>query len=832
VATPVTISLIVTAVSCILLGGIVVVRNPRGRTERAFAVMTLNILLWALGVLVITHTHTERMAEFWVRVTFCVSVFLPATFLRFIGYFPSQRFDGPRWLSALLYVVAAALAAASFLPNPLYIRRLEVFPDAPPILEYGVVFHGFAVLIALGMFVAYPNLIRKFREASGIARRQIEHVLLGIVLSTVLATATNVIGPLFEMTNTEPFGPVFMVVMVAFFSYAMARYHLMDIWDILSRLTMYVVGTAIVILTFLGAIALVSFWLRPGTNNEILPTVVAAIVIAVVLQPIRERVQLILNRTILKRRYDINLLLARASRNAATLVQLDELLSTVCGDIQQTVGVDIIRVLLVDEHDPNLLVTEYSTLKGEQGRSVASYYSLFNHLKGHPEPLILDQLVHAGLNDSNARLAHILAEQDVQLCLPLRSTSNVIGILALGPKTSRDIYTVDDVIVFTALATPLASAIGNARLYRELEEANLHRERLLSNMRGGVVAVDTEGEISTINQAAKDILGSVPVGASLKSLTPRLADVLARTLKTGQEIRDFETMIAQPGGSQTPVVMSSACLTSADSEVTGAMVMVYDLTHVKHLQQNMQRAHRLSSVGNLAAGMAHEIKNPLVSIKTFSQLLLSRYDDPEFRTTFADIVPTEVDRIDSIVARLLDFARPKQTSFSSHSLRDIIEDVLTLVENQTRKACISVSTALPDEAVLVYGDEQQLHQVFLNLVLNAIDAMEGQGEGVLSIEVTRSRMRQGGNRLVPMPLIDCVEVCVSDTGCGIVSESLDRVFTPFYTTKETGTGLGLSVVHGIVTDHGGAIDVQSVPGEGARFTISLPLESNLATAER
>jgi signal transduction histidine kinase len=325
-----------------------------------------------------------------------------------------------------------------------------------------------------------------------------------------------------------------------------------------------------------------------------------------------------------------------------------------------------------------------------------------------------------------------------------------------------------------------------------------------------------------VNRCATDVLGPITVGRSIQSVNPQVARILEQTIRDRRAIGDFETIISHPNGERVPVVISSSCLTSSDNELTGAMVVVYDLSQVKRLEQNVQRAHRLSSIGTLAAGMAHEIKNPLVSIKTFTQLLLDRYNDPDFRTTFSDIVPHEVERIDSIVTRLLHFARPRPASFAPQNLRAIIEEVLTLVENQTRKECVAVEMEFSSAHVEVYGDEQQLHQVFLNLVLNAIDAMSESKTRTLRIKVEHGHMRLRRHGYDPLPEVECVKISVSDTGCGVHSDSLDRIFTPFYTTKHDGTGLGLSVVHGIVTEHQGDIYVESAPGEGTTFIITLP----------
>ncbi|MCL4692512.1 MAG: GAF domain-containing protein [Candidatus Hydrogenedentes bacterium] len=816
--------LLLSAASSIVLAAVVLVRNPRRTTNIAFGLLNLNLVLWTLGVFSITHTTDPNTTVFCIRLTFAVSCFLPATFYLFIGFFPRGVFDGIKSLFAFYCVSGVVMSGLAIVPGPWYLDDVAVSETGHPLPDYGPVFQAFFIICAFTFIVLHVNLFRKLRGASGIARRQIQHVLLGIFATTLFAFLTNIMGPLLGVRSLEEYGPVFVMLMTAAFAYAMVRYHLMDIWVIFSTTTVYAVSTVVVILVFLSTISLVHWSLRSRSGaSEVISTILAAIVIVLILEPLKERVQLLLNRTVLKRHYDVNKLLARTSRHAAECVVLDELLRTICEDIRNTVGASVVRALLIDERDNNTLITEYSSRGKEAGKRDSDYTPLLEYLRQHNEPLLLEAIVHSRVTPERAQLAEMLAELDAYLCLPLKRTTGLVGVLALGQKLSRDIYSTDDVVAFTALATPLTTAIENARLYKKLDEANQHRARILSNMRGGVVAVDTEGLVTTVNAGAIEILGPIEIGQHMSAITPQVARILQRTLEDGRAISDYETILVGPGAERIPVVMSSSCLQVGDGDITGSMVVLYNLTQVKRLEQNVQRAHRLSSVGTLAAGMAHEIKNPLVSIKTFSQLLLERYDDPDFRNTFTDIVPHEVERIDSIVTRLLHFARPRPASFAHHNLRAIIEEVLVLVENQMRKGNITVETDFPGPEVGVYGDEQLLHQVFLNLVLNAIDAMKDMGTGaklVIRAEYGRMVLRRNGHE--PQPDADCVKVSLSDSGVGISSESLERIFTPFYTTKDDGTGLGLAVVHGIVTEHGGSIYVESDPGEGSTFVITLP----------
>lgn len=827
-----TLLLIAAGISSCVLGGFVLANNPWRRTHRVFALLTLNLALWAFGVLLIIHCNTEVTALFCLKATFVVACFLPATFYQFICVFPHQRFEGLRSVLGLFYTSAVILALAAIF-TPWYITRLEVFPENAPLVSYGPVFFGFGALAAFSMVVSVASLVYKVRRSTGIQRRQVEHVLISLGGTTFLAFLTNVLAPVMQIGTLELYGPCFVVLMIAGLAYSMVRYHLLDIWFIVSRTTVYAIVTGCVIATFLGTVSLVHWgFSHAGRAGDLLTTSLAALVIVVILQPLKERVQLFLDRLVVHRRYDAKALIERISRKAARFVQLDELLERVAEDVRHTIGVTSIRVLLVSEKDPDTVITEYSTDPDEVQVHHMNLDFLLRYIERHPEPMVLEEIVHGRPTRERMRLAEYLTELDAWLLAPLKTTSGVVGMIALGEKTTRDIYALEDMEVFATVSVALASAIENARLYRKLEEVNLHLERIMTNMHGGVVAVDAGGILTTINQEAREILGDIGLGRPMNTLEPKVAELLRRTLDERRGISDAEAVVTGPDGEGIPVAMSSSYFDTPEHETLGAMVLIYDMTQIKRLESNVQRADRLTSIGTMAAGMAHEIKNPLQSIKTFTQLLPYRFEDGDFRKTFCEVVPPEVQRIDTIVTHLLDFARPQPVQFAPQNLRKTIEDVLALVENQLHKAGIEVLTEFPDTIHDINADDQRLHQVFLNLILNAIDAMWNQPERRLSVRMFYDRAHLTGKGQPTFFDVPCVRVVLEDTGCGIPETQMRQLFTPFFTTKTDGSGLGLSVVHGIVTEHGGEIDVSSAVGVGTSFTVTFPLMIEAGALER
>jgi len=233
---------------------------------------------------------------------------------------------------------------------------------------------------------------------------------------------------------------------------------------------------------------------------------------------------------------------------------------------------------------------------------------------------------------------------------------------------------------------------------------------------------------------------------------------------------------------------------------------------LKRSKTYVRRADRLASLGTLTAGLAHEIRNPLVAIKTFTHLLPDRLDDEEFREQFLKIVSSEVDRISLLVIELLDFARPSDPKLELENINIILDGMILLVSTETKKKKINVIKNYASDLPPIQMDREQIKQVFLNILINGIQATSENGKITVK---TRSFMKPGGEPYV--------QIEFADTGCGIPEEHLEDIFNPFFTTKSTGSGLGLSISHQIIQDHRGYIDVESQLDKGSSFFINLPV---------
>jgi len=285
-------------------------------------------------------------------------------------------------------------------------------------------------------------------------------------------------------------------------------------------------------------------------------------------------------------------------------------------------------------------------------------------------------------------------------------------------------------------------------------------------------------------------------------------------LEGGAPVPDREFPLPLADGTPAAIQAAASPFRVGEEGHAGALLVFRDVSRLRQLEEQVRRSDRLASLGTLAAGMAHEIRNPLVSIKTFGQLFPRKYQDAEFRDTFAPIIVHEVERIDTLVRQLLDFAAPREATLAPVALHGIIEESIHLTHHRLRSGRIQVVRRFEAAQDRIAGDHRLLEQAFINLFLNAGDAMDDAG--CLTVSTKNAPPATPG---LPGRLV----VRVADTGEGIAPADLPRVFDPFFMTKANGTGLGLSVVHSIVEDHHGQIQVRSASGEGTTFEMVFPL---------
>ena len=335
----------------------------------------------------------------------------------------------------------------------------------------------------------------------------------------------------------------------------------------------------------------------------------------------------------------------------------------------------------------------------------------------------------------------------------------------------------------------------------------------------GVILIDGKKQVKSLNSRARDLLGLSPDQAalpSLEALPAALRTLVRQALFPGKSPADRQVQL-KIGSQEAATLQASAIPLQPGRRNSGVVLMLNDLTPAQQIEQQIQQLDRLASIGTLAAGIAHEIKNARVAGKTFVDLLLEKHQDAEL----VEIVRREMSRIDALVSRMRNFAGSPRPAFREVRLHDILDRSLRFVQPQLEGKLISVNRSFLASSDMLHGDDYQLQQAFVNLLLNALEAMGPNG--ILSVA---TNLLPAGTGLAGPPETAAgtqIRLTIQDNGTGIPPEHMARLFEPFFTTKPNGTGLGLLITRRIIQEHRGAITVQSQPDKGTCFQITLPV---------
>jgi two-component system sensor histidine kinase AtoS len=369
--------------------------------------------------------------------------------------------------------------------------------------------------------------------------------------------------------------------------------------------------------------------------------------------------------------------------------------------------------------------------------------------------------------------------------------------------------------------------------FQEVADLKSYTDSILSSITSGIVTLDLDGRVATVNPSAElltglysgDIVGRYCTEAFAH--TPQVAEILMETLSSRSGTANVSLSLRRRNDTTVPVEMSTAPLRGLEGKDLGVVGVFRDVSQVRELEGQLRRSDRLAALGTLAAGLAHEIKNPLASLRTFTRIIPRKFEDARFRETFMRVVPHELDRINGIVEQLLELARPSRLHPIPLVLPALLDRVLELYANELDAKEITVTREYARELPAITADPERLYEAFVNLVSNAIAAM-GTG-GRLTVRTGwhrpgESAARAAGGRRI--------RIEIEDTGSGISPAEAEKVFDPFFTTKAAGTGLGLALTHKIVEDHGGSIGFRSTPAVGTIFTVLLPLAVERTAGDR
>lgn len=805
----------------------VYLHNRKHWSNRLFGILVFSFVFWSLGVSFAYLTGEN----YWInllraRTSFAAASILLFCLLLFSVVFPSGDF--PKKAKRILAVFGPACGALTLLSYSPWIVTNIVSVEQRLQLTYGPLHKVFALYIYTSAAYALFILLKKLKMATGLAKLQLRYLLLGVVIAVLGATTTNLLIPLiFSTSRFSGYGPVFVMVMIAMTAHTIIRYRLMDIKVFIGKGVVYVCAIAVAALIFIG-LGEMGAYLTPYDIDSIpLGAAVAiALAVAILFQPLKRWIQDSFNRYLYRQTYDYQKIVREASRRLSTILDLQSLLDYLTEFIEKTLKVEMVTVYMRDRSRHAFAPRAFRRPEGWEQEPAGPAFSetspLVAFLEAKRGALVGDDASRDPRDTRLAAATRELRSLGGDIALPFFQDHEVSGILVVGPKLSGDPCFAEDIDLLSTLAGQAGIAIKNAQLYQEVTLAHESLENILKTMESGVIAVGAGGTVTLSNPAALRMTGLAEDrlhGASLDRLPKALAGPLSTTLRTGAPVLQVETTLRDSAGQVAPVVCSTSPLRSAEGTMHGAVVVWSDLSRLKELEVQKRRAERLAAFGALATGIAHEIKNPLVAIKTFFSLLPERYTDAEFREGFANVAQKEVDRINALVERLRDLTAPSVDRLQPVDLREQIEETLEFVRGQLEQKQARVIRRYEEPLPLVDGNPSQLKQLFLNLVMNSLEAIPQGGEIKVSL---RCAEKYG----VPYLAVE-----VSDTGSGIPEPLLERVFDPFVTTKVQGTGLGLAICRGIADSHHALIRARNNrDGRGATITIEFPVSSAVTVA--
>ena len=783
---------------------------------------------------------------FWANVV--AESLQPALFLHFALSFPEERFKSirRRWLLPLVYAPGAGLLG-------LWIWTIAT-RQATELLKHKLDQTGTAYVAAYYMLAALLFLRSYSRANTPLLRQQLKWVTRGTLLAVLPFTLFYAVPFLLDLhsprllTNLAGFS---MVILPLTFSWAIVRYRLMDTDLIFKRGVAYTLAAGLLAGGYFGIIALITLVVHtrlPDTVRE-WGLVLTILITAAIFDPLKRRIQSWVDKAFDRHRYDYRQALVEFGRGLSSETNIEALLASIVERLPSTLLVARVAIFLTEDFGRLRLAAAHGlpapfdqgpTQDRFNSGSLALGFLDFDQAKDHSHIFLEnaqqalhlpeDQQLSAALLDLNYYLPCRVAAGQLQAGEVNASgpaATRTIAVIGLGRTIGGDFLSSEDVELLESLASYIGIALQNASLYArleakigEFERLKEFNENIVESINIGILALGLDDRIESWNaqmEAMYALSRAEAIGQPLASVFPPEFIEALEGFRNEQGVHHlYKFPLTTRAGEQRIANIAIAPLLSRDFVSVGRIILVDDITERVSLETQLAQADKLTSIGLLAAGVAHEINTPLAVISSYAQMLSKQLRGDARLGPVLEKITQQSFRAAEIANGLLNFSRTSTTEFRETNLNQVIRDTLSLLEHQFKTAQIVVDLDLAGELPPIYGNPGKLQQVFLNLLLNAKEAMPG-----------------GGRLRVATLVNGHVEALVTDSGSGIAPEHLKRIYDPFFTTKtmpkpgdRRGTGLGLSVSYGIIQEHAGKIYVESAVGAGTTFHLEFPLLRN------
>jgi signal transduction histidine kinase len=795
--------LIVAGIGIILMVIVLMQRPKRGPHWLLFLLLTA-ITLWALIIFGMRRSPDTGQALLWDRAVIFFVYAVPLLYYHFSLVVTGNR--GQRNLLRLGYVALVVVIAIS--PTALLVQRMEMQPYGyAPII--GPAMLPIAVLAFLLVAMAIFNLFRAYRSAR---ESNEKNRMLYITMAMVLTQVGAVLELFPSIYPSAIFGNIAFGI---FTTLAILKYNLLDIQVYVRKSLVYLLLSAVVAIPYVGLLLLLGQIVAPVASWWI--HAITILLLAIILRPLYSRVQQLVDRLFYRDRYDYLKALERFSRDTQSVANLKELGATIVELVNGAMRNSSTCLLLPSDRSRGFSVISATGLENvPTGIMLRERSPLIRWLKHHPDILssndlnIIPQLQNPSLAEKSN-----LEQMGADLFVPIKAHEGELsGVMVLGQKLSQQTYSNEERQVLVTLSNQVAMALENARLYGDAIRARENLETWLNSMSDCVMIVNADHTVQFLNKATVEKFGGMPGMLCWDILEKRVACSACPIQHQSSGSKEGIQYVSHIEGRQYDVLI--APLLNPDRSFSVIEVM-RDITErkeaedrEKRLQEELYLSSRLASIGELAAGVAHEVNNPLGIILLYSETLMASDVSPHVKRDLR-VVRDEAKRATKIMKDLLTYGRKAKSQMRRLDLHGVLKKVLDMRRYEEKVQNISVATNFHSGPLYVQGNSSQLVQVFINLVLNAEEAVRKAKSG--NIVVTTGKR---GRR---------AEVSVADDGPGIMKGNLSQVFHPFFTTKRVGegTGLGLSTCYGIITNHGGLIHVENNKMGGATFTVELPL---------